>query len=80
MDLALVFVEFFEESVLVSPSCRPRMEPLSKKLPLETEDRVKTLRDWRRTAKAVLKARCAQYGLSHDWPKELVSRAHFYTF
>ena len=41
---------------------------LSKKLPSETEDRVKTLRNWRRTAKAVLKARCAHYGLSHDWP------------
>ena len=73
-------MEFLEESVLVSPSCRPRMGPLSTKLPSETEVRVKTLRDWRRTAKAVLKARCAHYGLSHDWPKELVSRAHFTHF
>ena len=52
----------------------------SKKLSSEAEDRVKSLRDWRRTAKAVLKTRCAHYGLATTGPKNSLAERIFSHF
>ena len=58
-----------KESVLPSSSCWHRMKLSSQKLPSEAGDRVKSLCDRRKTAKAVLKTHCAHYGLATTGPK-----------
>ena len=55
-------------------------EASTKKLPSEEEDRIKSLRDWRRTPKAVLKTRCAQYGLATTGPKNSLAERLFTHF
>ena len=50
------------------------------RLPSVEKDRAKTLRDWRRTAKAVLKARCAHYGLATTGPKNSLAERIFTHF
>eukprot|EP00112_Aurelia_sp_Birch-Aquarium-sp1_P004229 Seg14778.1 transcript_id=Seg14778.1/GoldUCD/mRNA.D3Y31 product="hypothetical protein" protein_id=Seg14778.1/GoldUCD/D3Y31 len=47
---------------------------------LEAEDRIKSLREWRRTAKAVLKIRCAKYGLATSGPKNTLAERIFSHF